>query len=125
MVDHAAHGAVDSHTARRSSAGRRSRVHNLLSSHQAGFAPLQTAPVHPLLRARAEQQLGLFTAVDARRAGYEHAEIRTLCTSGRWVRVRRGVYTTPHVLVDASTGRHATGSTASPYCSTSPGPPRR
>jgi hypothetical protein len=47
--------------------------------------------VHPLLRARAEQQLGLFTAVDARRAGYEHAEIRTLCTSGRWIRVRRGV----------------------------------
>jgi hypothetical protein len=71
--------------------------------HPAGLAPLQTALVHPLLRARAEQQLGLFTAVDARRAGYEHAEIRTLCTSGRWIRVRRGVYTTPQVLVGAST----------------------
>ena len=36
----------------------------------------------PLLRAAAERQLGLFTAADARRAGYEHAEIRQLCASG-------------------------------------------
>jgi len=60
--------------------------------------------VHPLLLARAERQLGLFTAVDARRAGYQHAEIRTLCSSGRWVRVRRGVYATPEVVRTAGTG---------------------
>lgn len=48
--------------------------------------------MHPLLRAAADRQLGLFTAVDARRAGYEHGEIRHLCSSGAWVRLRRGVY---------------------------------
>ncbi|WP_324274688.1 type IV toxin-antitoxin system AbiEi family antitoxin domain-containing protein [Blastococcus brunescens] len=46
--------------------------------------------MHPLLRAVAERQLGLFTAADARRAGYEHGEIRHLCSSGTWVRLRRG-----------------------------------
>jgi len=64
--------------------------------------------VHPLLRASAERQSGLFTAVDARRAGYEHSEIRHLCTSGRWVRLRRGVYTTTERLTaaEAQGGRH-------------------
>ena len=67
-----------------------------------------TAAVHPLLRASAEQQSGLFTAVDARRAGYEHSEIRHLCASGRWVRLRRGVYTTTESLTaaEARGGRH-------------------
>jgi hypothetical protein len=60
--------------------------------------------MHPLLFARAERQLGLFTATDARLAGYQHAEIRTLCSSGRWLRVRRGVYTTPDVIGSAGTG---------------------
>jgi predicted transcriptional regulator of viral defense system len=48
--------------------------------------------MHPLLRAAAERQLGLVTAADARRAGYTHPEIRHLCSSGAWVRLRRGVY---------------------------------
>lgn len=48
--------------------------------------------MHPLLRAAAERQLGLFTAADARRAGYDHSEIRALCSSGAWIRLRRGVY---------------------------------
>lgn len=48
--------------------------------------------MHPLLRTAAERRLGLFTAVDAHRAGYEHPEIRSMCASGRWVRLRRGVY---------------------------------
>jgi predicted transcriptional regulator of viral defense system len=48
--------------------------------------------MHPLLRAAAEHQRGLVTAADARRAGYGHAEIRHLCTSGRWHRLRRGIY---------------------------------
>jgi predicted transcriptional regulator of viral defense system len=57
--------------------------------------------VHPLLRARAERQLGLFTAADARAAGHELHEIRSLCTSGVWVRIRRGVYTTAPILAAA------------------------
>ena len=48
--------------------------------------------MHPLLRAIAERQLGVFTAADARRAGYDHSEIRHLRTSGAWVTLRRGVY---------------------------------
>lgn len=48
--------------------------------------------MHPLLRAAADRQLGLFTAADARRAGYGHTEIKGLCSSGTWLRLRRGVY---------------------------------
>jgi predicted transcriptional regulator of viral defense system len=54
--------------------------------------------VHPLLRSRAERQLGLFTAADARLAGYEHPEIRRLCSAGTWLRLRRGVYVTAQTL---------------------------
>jgi hypothetical protein len=50
--------------------------------------------VHPLLRAAAEKQLGLFTARDAYRAGYGEPEVRHLCRSGAWTRIRRGVYMT-------------------------------
>jgi len=64
--------------------------------------------MHPLLRAVAERQYGVFTAADARRAGYQHAEIRHLCCSGTWVRLRRGVYATAADLTaaDARHGRH-------------------
>jgi predicted transcriptional regulator of viral defense system len=48
--------------------------------------------MHPLLRAAADRQLGVFTAADARRAGYGHDEIRHLRGSGRWVALRRGIY---------------------------------
>jgi predicted transcriptional regulator of viral defense system len=48
--------------------------------------------VHPLLRSAARRQLGLVTAVDARRAGYGPTEIRHLCSSGRWRCLLRGVY---------------------------------
>jgi predicted transcriptional regulator of viral defense system len=47
--------------------------------------------VHPLLRARADRQLGLFTTADALRAGHLPEEVRSLCRTGRWVRLRRGV----------------------------------
>jgi hypothetical protein len=60
--------------------------------------------VHPLLRSAADRQAGLFTAVDARRAGYEHAEIRRLCSTGQWRRLRRGVYTTADILARAEQG---------------------
>jgi predicted transcriptional regulator of viral defense system len=64
--------------------------------------------MHPLLRAAAERQLGLFTATDARRAGYQHAEIRHLCSSGVWVRLRRGVYVAADGLtrIETTPGRH-------------------
>ena len=57
--------------------------------------------MHPLLRAAAERQLGLFRAVDARRAGYDHGEIQRLCSSGTWRRLRRGVYLTAEALPSA------------------------
>ncbi|TFV86417.1 type IV toxin-antitoxin system AbiEi family antitoxin domain-containing protein [Blastococcus sp. CT_GayMR16] len=60
--------------------------------------------MHPLLRAVAERQYGVFTAVDARRAGYGHPEIRHLCASGRWHRLRRGIYVTADELARADTG---------------------
>lgn len=70
--------------------------------------------MHPLLRARADRQLGLFTAVQARGAGYEHGEIRHLCSSGAWVRVRRGVYGVAEEVAagQASGRRHALDATA-------------
>jgi predicted transcriptional regulator of viral defense system len=54
--------------------------------------------VHPLLRAAAERRAGVFTALDARRAGYGADEVQRMCTSGRWQRLRRGVYATPDVV---------------------------
>ena len=62
--------------------------------------------MHPLLRSAAERQRGLFTAVDARRAGYGHAEIRGLCTSGRWRRLRRGIYIAADDLAQADERGH-------------------
>jgi hypothetical protein len=62
--------------------------------------------VHPLLAAAAERQLGLVTAVDARRAGYGHPEIARLCASGRWQRLRRGVYISADDLARAEQRGH-------------------
>jgi predicted transcriptional regulator of viral defense system len=62
--------------------------------------------VHPLLRAAAERQLGVFTASDARRAGYDHDGVRAACRSGTWVRLRRGVYTTPDRVAGSDGRRH-------------------
>lgn len=64
--------------------------------------------MHPILRAVAERQLGLFTAVDARRAGYRQPEIQLLCSTGRWIRLRRGVYMTAEqpAEVEQRAGRH-------------------
>jgi hypothetical protein len=60
--------------------------------------------VHPVLRSLAEHRYGLFTAADARSAGYEHHEIRRLLTSGEWVRLRRGVYITADELAALEQG---------------------
>jgi hypothetical protein len=101
---HAADSAADHYTAKRSRPSGAALVHSSLGPRPRGSASTQAPGVHPLLLARAERQLGLFTAVDARRAGYAHGEIRTLCSSGCWLRVRRGVYTTPDVVGSAGTG---------------------
>lgn len=51
----------------------------------------------------------MFTSAEALRAGYTHDEVRHLCTSGRWVRLRRGVFTTADDLASAGArgARHA------------------
>ena len=60
--------------------------------------------MHPLLRAAAERSAGVFTAADAARAGYAHPEIRHLLSSGRWRRLRRGVYVAAEDLARAEEG---------------------
>ncbi|MGY1741396.1 MULTISPECIES: type IV toxin-antitoxin system AbiEi family antitoxin domain-containing protein [unclassified Blastococcus] len=64
--------------------------------------------MHPLLRAAAERRLGVFTAADTRLAGYDHAEVRRLCHSGTWVRLRRGVYIAAEAMaqMESSGRRH-------------------
>ena len=62
--------------------------------------------MHPTLRARAETQLGLFTAADALGAGYGHPEVQRLCRSGAWRRLRRGVYATAPDLAAAEESGH-------------------
>lgn len=66
----------------------------------------QTAAVHPLLRSAAQRQLGIFTAADARRAGYAHPEIRRMCSSGQWQRLRRGIYIAAGDLTRADSNGH-------------------
>ena len=62
--------------------------------------------MHPVLRARAEARFGLFTTAEAILAGYRPSEIRDLCTSGRWVRLRRGVLVTaPDLAAGEEEGR--------------------
>lgn len=64
--------------------------------------------MHPLLRAAAERQHGVFTAAQAVRAGHGHDEIRVLVASGAWVRLRRGVYTTAEQHAAHGRADHAT-----------------
>jgi predicted transcriptional regulator of viral defense system len=65
--------------------------------------------VHPTLRTCADRRLGVFTAIEARAAGYRPDEVRHACSSGRWVRLRRGVYVSAADLaqVERRGGRHA------------------
>jgi hypothetical protein len=48
--------------------------------------------VHPDLERIAARRLGIFTGREATRAGYRPDEIRAALSSGRWRRLRRGVY---------------------------------
>ena len=47
--------------------------------------------MHPALRAVAEPHFGVFTTAEAVAVGHGHSEIQNLTSSGRWVRLRRGV----------------------------------
>ncbi|MCZ2815796.1 type IV toxin-antitoxin system AbiEi family antitoxin domain-containing protein [Modestobacter sp. VKM Ac-2984] len=54
--------------------------------------------MHPALRHAANGRMGVFSVAEARSAGYGPDEIRALRSSGRWVRLRQGVYTTAEDL---------------------------
>jgi predicted transcriptional regulator of viral defense system len=58
--------------------------------------------VHPLLRARADQRLGVFTSQEALAAGHSVDDIRTELRTRRWTRLRKGVYTESARLASAS-----------------------
>ncbi|WP_245691886.1 type IV toxin-antitoxin system AbiEi family antitoxin domain-containing protein [Geodermatophilus telluris] len=65
--------------------------------------------MHPLLESAARRRLGVFTVADARRAGLRPDEIRSAVGSGRWYRLRRGVYVetaTWLALADDARARH-------------------
>jgi predicted transcriptional regulator of viral defense system len=48
--------------------------------------------MHPELQNVASRRLGVFTAVEARRAGYQPEEISAAIRSGTWRPLRRGIY---------------------------------
>jgi hypothetical protein len=63
--------------------------------------------VHPGLQAIANGRLGVFTSQDAVANGHTIEEIRAALGSGRWLRLRKGVYTTREAMADAdSRQRH-------------------
>ncbi|WP_448641999.1 type IV toxin-antitoxin system AbiEi family antitoxin domain-containing protein [Geodermatophilus sp. URMC 63] len=65
--------------------------------------------MHPLLESAARRRLGVFTVADARRAGCRPDEIRSAVGTGRWHRLRRGVYVetaTWLALADDPRARH-------------------
>jgi len=57
--------------------------------------------VHPQLQAIADRRLGVFTAQEALRRGLTVDDIRAELRSHRWVRLRKGVYTSSAVLAGA------------------------
>lgn len=81
-------------------------VHRAPAQHRPAASAPQTRGVHPALRALAERRYGLFTAAEALAAGYRHPKIRHLCASGRWVRLRQGVYVpADHLAREEAAGR--------------------
>ena len=63
----------------------------------------------PQLTAAAAHQLGLFTAAQARAAGYTNAERRARLKQGDWQVLRRGIYAERQTVLAVATspyGRH-------------------
>jgi hypothetical protein len=68
---------------------------------------VDTAPVDPVLNGIAARRLGVFTAQEALGAGYDVDGIKAELRSGRWVRLRKGIYATREVLGRSDPrGRH-------------------
>jgi hypothetical protein len=57
--------------------------------------------VHPKLQFVAQGRLGVFTSQEALAAGYVVDDIKAALRSGRWVRLRKGVYTTRECVAAA------------------------
>ena len=57
--------------------------------------------MHPILQSVAARRLGVFTSREALAAGYVVDDIKAALRSGRWVRLRKGVYTTRECLAAA------------------------
>lgn len=69
--------------------------------------------MHPLLKSVAERRLGVFTSQEALAAGYVVDDIKAALRSHRWVRLRKGVYTTrEHVAAADKRERHLLDSVA-------------
>src|SRR3954466_11373842 len=66
--------------------------HRLLVAAVVSLWRPHTAGMHPHLQFVAERRLGVFTARDARRAGYSPDEISAAVRSNQWRVLRRGVY---------------------------------
>ncbi|WP_369140698.1 type IV toxin-antitoxin system AbiEi family antitoxin domain-containing protein [Modestobacter versicolor] len=58
--------------------------------------------MHPVLRAAADRQWGVFSASDVRRAGLQPTDVQSALRRGEWDRIRRGVYVERGALADAS-----------------------
>jgi predicted transcriptional regulator of viral defense system len=97
-ADHAAQHVAGSIAARSADGRPHLVVHRSGSTDGGGRRRSDTPVVHPVLRRAADRRLGVFTALDARSAGYRPDEVRLACSSGRWVRLRRGVYMTAEDL---------------------------
>jgi hypothetical protein len=63
-------------------------------------------PLPPRLARIATTQYGLFTATQARDAGYNEREIKVLTRTKEWVRLRRGVYIESHLVPDDAAAQH-------------------
>jgi hypothetical protein len=63
--------------------------------------------MHPRLQRAAERRLGVFTAEEARRAGYRRDQIRTALRSRQWTALRRGIYIQTERLAQTATDPRA------------------
>jgi predicted transcriptional regulator of viral defense system len=66
-----------------------------------GRRPPRLLAVHPELQALADRRLGVFTAQQALAVGLTVDDIRTELRRRRWVRLRKGIYTSSSVLREA------------------------
>ncbi len=103
-----------------SQAGRLST--DLLAQPRGRGRALRLLAVHPQLQARADRRLGVFTAQEALAVGLTVDDIRAELRVRRWMRLRKGIYTTSEVFAAADDReRHLLASVAV-LLSLDPGP---